>query len=89
MMIPGKNGQMEEQIDFSKTTEICCENCGGKTFKQTLLMRKMSAEGFKVEKRNKRQIITHMDSKIFNDWGFISEEPPYQQLTLILEEEVL
>ena len=29
MMIPGKNGQMEEQIDFSKTTEICCENCGG------------------------------------------------------------
>ena len=50
------------------------------------LMRKMSAEGFKVEKRNKHQIITHIDSKIFNDWGFISEEPPYQQLTLILEE---
>ena len=51
------------------------------------LMRKMSAEGFKVEKRNKKQIITHIDSKIFNDWGFISEEPPYQQLTLILEDE--
>jgi len=49
------------------------------------LMRQMSKEGFKVEKRNKQQIITHMDSKIFNDWGFISEEPPYQQLTLILE----
>jgi hypothetical protein len=43
MMIPGKDGQMQEQIDFSKTTELCCENCGGKTFKQTLLMRKMSA----------------------------------------------
>jgi len=43
MMIPGKNGQMEEQIDFSKTTEIACEACNGKTFKQTLLMRKMSA----------------------------------------------
>ena len=42
-MIPGKNGQMEEQIDFSKTTEIKCEACGGQTFKQTLLMRKMSA----------------------------------------------
>ena len=51
------------------------------------LMRKMSAEGFKVEKRNNRQIITHKESKIFNDWGFISEEPPYQQLTLILEEQ--
>ena len=49
------------------------------------LMRKMSAEGFKVEKRNKKQIITHTDSKIFNDWGFVSEEPPYQQLKLILE----
>ena len=52
------------------------------------LMRKMSAEGFKVKKINKRQIITHLDSKIFNDWGFISEEPPYQQLTLILEKDI-
>ena len=30
------------------------------------LMRKMSAEGFKVEKRNKRQVITHID-KIIQD----------------------
>ena len=52
------------------------------------LMRRMSAEGFKVEKRNKRQIITHTDSKIFEEWGFVSEEPPYQQLTLILEDEI-
>ena len=43
MMIPGKNGQMQEQIDFSKTTQIQCESCGGSTFKQTLLLRKMSA----------------------------------------------
>ncbi len=43
MMIPDGKGQMQEQIDFSKTTEIACESCGGKTFKQTLLMRKMSA----------------------------------------------
>ena len=49
------------------------------------LMRKMSAEGFKVEKRNKRQIITHTEAQIFNAWGFVSEEPPYQQLKLILE----
>jgi len=51
------------------------------------LMRKMSAEGFKVEKKNNRQIITHMNSKIFKDWGFVSEESPYQQLKLILEKE--
>ena len=43
MIIPGKNGQMEESIDFSKTSQICCEACGGSTFKQTLLLRKMSA----------------------------------------------
>ena len=49
------------------------------------LMRKMSAEGFKVEKKNNHQIITHVDSKIFDEGGFVSEEPPYQQLTLILE----
>ena len=52
------------------------------------LMRKMSAEGFKVKKINKRQITTNSNSKIFNDWGFISEEPPYQQLTLILEKDI-
>ena len=51
------------------------------------LMRKMSKEGFKVEKKNKQQIITHKDSKIFNDWGFISEETPYKQLTLIPEKD--
>ena len=43
MMIPGKDGQMQETIDFSKTTQIQCEACQGSTFKQTLLLRKMSA----------------------------------------------
>ena len=43
MMIPDGKGQMQEQIDFSKTTEIKCEACEGSTFKQTLLLRKMSA----------------------------------------------
>jgi uncharacterized Zn finger protein len=43
MITPGKNGQMQETIDFSKTTQIQCEACEGSTFKQTLLLRKMSA----------------------------------------------
>ena len=43
MMIPDGNGQMQEQIDFSKTTQIKCDKCGNHTFKQTLLVRKMSA----------------------------------------------
>ncbi len=50
------------------------------------LMRQMSAEGFRVEKKNKRQLITHTDPEIFNKWGFISEQPPYKQLTLIPEQ---
>ena len=43
MMIPDGKGQMQEQLDLGKTTEICCEKCGNKTFKQTLLIRKLSA----------------------------------------------
>ena len=43
MITPGKDGQMQETIDFSKTTQIKCESCDSSTFKQTLLLRKMSA----------------------------------------------
>ena len=47
------------------------------------LMRKMAKEGFKLEKKDKVQLITHKEAEIFEAWGFISEEPPYKQLTLI------
>ena len=43
MITPGKDGQMQEQIDISKTTPIQCEKCNNSTFKQTLLLRKLSA----------------------------------------------
>ena len=43
MITPGKDGQMQEQIDISKTSAIKCESCENQTFKQTLLIRKMSA----------------------------------------------
>tara|TARA_R110002020_G_scaffold247016_1_gene460900 strand:+ start:366 stop:602 length:237 start_codon:yes stop_codon:yes gene_type:complete len=43
MFTPGNDGQMQEQIDISKTSAIECESCGGVTFKQTLLLRKLSA----------------------------------------------
>ena len=29
MITPGKDGQMQETIDFSKTTQIKCEACDG------------------------------------------------------------
>ena len=43
MMIPDGKGQMKEQIDLSKTSQIKCESCGCEIFKQTLMLRKMSA----------------------------------------------
>ena len=43
MITPGKDGQIQEQIDISKTSAIKCEKCENPTFKQTLLLRKLSA----------------------------------------------
>ena len=43
MITPDKDGNMQEQIDITKTTPITCEACENSTFKQTLLLRKMSA----------------------------------------------
>ena len=43
MITPGKDGQMQEQIDITKTSAIKCEACENQTFKQSLLLRKMSA----------------------------------------------
>ena len=43
MITPGKDGQMQEQVDISKTSAVNCESCGNSTFKQTLLLRKLSA----------------------------------------------
>ena len=38
------NGQQPQmQVDFSKTTEECCESCGNNTFTQVYQMRKLSA----------------------------------------------
>ena len=43
MIVPGKDGQVQETIDMSQTTPIKCEKCENSTFKQTLLIRKLSA----------------------------------------------
>ena len=49
------------------------------------LMRRMSQEGFTLTKNNKKQFITHKNPSIFEAWGFVSEEPPFKQLTLITD----
>ena len=43
MITPGKDGQMQEQIDITKTSAINCDKCENQTFKQSLLLRKLSA----------------------------------------------
>ena len=43
MITPGQNGQMKEQVDITKTSAINCEKCENPTFKQTLLLRNLSA----------------------------------------------
>ena len=51
------------------------------------LMKKLSQKGFKLKKVKERQLIIHSDSDVFEDWGFISEERPFKQLSLIPEDE--
>ena len=43
MIVPGKDGQPQQTIDMSQTTSIKCEKCENSTFKQTLLIRRVSA----------------------------------------------
>ena len=43
MITPGKDGQVQQTVDVSQTTPVKCEKCENQTFKQTLLIRKVSA----------------------------------------------
>ena len=51
------------------------------------LMKKLSQKGFKLKKVKERQLIIHSDSNVFDEWGFISEERPFKQLSLMPEDE--
>ena len=47
------------------------------------LMRRMADEGFVLERSGAEQRITHQDPAVFEAWGFVSEESPVRQLTLM------
>ena len=70
MMIPDGKGQMKEQIDFSKTSPIQCEACGCSTFKQTLLLRKMSA----LVSPNGQEVIIPMQVFACEKCGHVNKE---------------
>jgi hypothetical protein len=50
------------------------------------LMRRMADEGFRVERHSSGQRITHPDPAVFEAYGFVSEEPPVRQLTLLSDD---
>jgi hypothetical protein len=47
------------------------------------LMRRMASEGFVLERHADGQHITHTDSSVFAAYGFIDEQSPVRQLSLI------
>jgi len=53
------------------------------------LIKRLSQKGFKLKKTQKNQLIIHSDPKIFDQWGFISEELPFKQLSLIPDDEII
>ena len=53
------------------------------------LIKRLSQKGFKLKKTQKNKLIIHSDPKIFDQWGFISEELPFKQLSLIPDDETI
>ena len=51
------------------------------------LMKKLSKKGFKLKKTHNNQLILHPAPKVFDQWGFISEELHFIQLCLMSDEE--
>ena len=53
------------------------------------LIKRLSEKGFKLKRTQKNKLIIHSDPKIFDQWGFISEELPFKQLSLIPDDETI
>ena len=70
--------------DNGLTSDCASLDAMASRFEETArLMKKLSQKGFKLKKTQKNQLIIHSDPKIFDQWGFISEELPFKQLSLI------
>ncbi len=69
----------------SGLTEDCqtLESMASRFEESAELIRRMAKEGFKLKSEGNKKVITHSKREIFEEWGFISEEPLYRQLTLI------
>ena len=43
MIVSEKDGQVTQTVDISQTTPVKCDKCENQTFKNTLIIRKLSA----------------------------------------------
>ncbi len=76
--------------DKGLTSDCSSLDAMASRFEETAnLMKKLSKRGFKLKKIQNNQLIIHTDPKVFDQWGFISEELPFKQLSLMPDEESL
>ena len=76
--------------DKGLTSDCSSLDAMASRFEETAkLMKKLSQKGFKLKKLKRNQLIIHSDPRVFDEWGFISEERPFKQLSLIPDEEDL
>ena len=74
--------------DKGLTSDCASLDAMASRFEETAnLMKKLSKKGFKLKKHKKNQLIIHSDPDVFDEWGFISEELPFKQLSLIPDDE--
>ena len=75
--------------DNGLTSDCASLDAMASRFEETAkLMKKLSQKGFQLKKIQDNQLIIHSDPKVFDQWGFISEELPFRQLCLIADEEM-
>ena len=74
--------------DNGLTSDCSSLDAMASRFEETAkLMKRLSKKGFKLKKDKNRQLIIHSDPEVFDEWGFISEERPFKQLSLIPEDD--
>ena len=76
--------------DDGLTSDCASLEAMASRFEETAsLIKRLSQKGFKLKKTQKNNLIIHSDPKIFDQWGFISEELPFKQLSLIPDDETI
>ena len=76
--------------DDGLTSDCATLEAMASRFEETAsLIKKLSQKGFKLKKTQKNKLIIHSDPKIFDQWGFISEELPFKQLSLIPDDDAI